>query len=100
MLVQRGRNSLLGVDLAFRTECGTATDPANFRHYTYAVTQSAGLGRWSAHELRHSAASLLLGQGVPLKVVSSIRITADVYGHLLEPTREEAAEAMERALFA
>ena len=96
----------LGVDLVFRTEFGTAIDPANFRHYTYAVTESAGLGRWSPHELRHSAASLLLGQGVPLKVVSetlghsSIRITADVYGHLLEPAREEAAEAMELALFA
>ena len=40
-------------------------------------------------ELRHSAASILLAQGVPLKVVSqmlghsSIRVTADVYGHLL-----------------
>ena len=96
----------LGVDLVFRTEFGTAIDPANFRHYTYSVTQSAGLGKWSPHELRHSAASLLLGQGVDLKVVSetlghsSIRITADVYGHLLEPAREEAAEAMERALFA
>lgn len=95
----------LGVDLVFRTEFGTAVDPANFRHYTYKVTQDAGLGRWSPHELRHSAASLLLSQGVPLKVVSetlghsSIRITADVYGHLLEPAREEAAEAMERALF-
>ena len=96
----------LGVDLVFRTEFGTAIDPANFRHYTYSVTQGAGLGKWSPHELRHSAASLLIGQGVDLKVVSetlghsSIRITADVYGHLLEPAREEAAEAMERALFA
>lgn len=25
---------------------------------------------------------------------SSIRVTADVYGHLLEPARAEAAEAM------
>ena len=88
-----------GLDLVFRTELGTAVDPANFRHYTYNATARAGLGRWSPHELRHSAASLLLGQNIPLKVVSetlghsSIRITADIYGHLLEPARQEAAHA-------
>jgi integrase len=95
----------LGVDLVFRTPLGTAVDPDNFRNLTYKVTEAAGLGRWSPHELRHSAASLLLAQGVPLKVVSetlghaSIRITADVYGHLLEPAKAEAADAMERALW-
>ena len=96
--------SPLGHDLVFRTEFGTAIDPANFRHYTYRVTAQAGLGRWTPHELRHSAASLLIAMGVPLKVVSetlghsSIRITADVYGHLLDESRIEAARAMERAL--
>ena len=48
----------------------------------------------------HSAASLLLAMGVPLKLVSdvlghsSIRITADVYGHLLDDAKAEAANAM------
>ena len=95
----------LGVDLVFRTPAGTAIDPANFRHACYRATEAAGVGRWSPHQLRHSAASLLLAQQVPLKVVSellghsSIRITADVYTHLLEPSRQEAAEAMETALW-
>jgi integrase len=95
----------LGADLVFRTPFGTAVDPANFRHATYKATALAGLGRWSPHELRHSAASLLLAQGISLKVVSellghsSIRVTADIYSHLLEPARQEAAEAMERALW-
>lgn len=95
----------LGADLVFRTELGTAIDPANFRHYTYAATDDAGLGRWGPHELRHSAASLLIAMGVPLKVISevmghsSIRITADVYGHLLDESRAEAATAMDRALW-
>lgn len=59
---------------------------------------------WSPHELRRSAASLLLGQNIPLEVVSetlghsSIRITADIYGHLVEPARQEAAHTMDRAL--
>ena len=91
-------------DLVFRTPFGLAIDPDNFRHTTYKVTEDAGLGRWSPHELRHSCASLLIAQGVPLKLVSellghtSIRITADVYGHLLEPAKAEVADAMERAL--
>jgi integrase len=62
------------------------------------------LDHWSPHELRHVAASLLIAQGVPLKTISetlghsSIRVTADVYGHLLEDARAEAAAAMERVI--
>lgn len=95
----------LGADLIFRTPIGTATDPDNFRQITYKVTEAAGLGRWSPHELRHCCASLLLAQGVPLKVVSellghsSIRVTADVYSHLLEPAKAEAADAATEALW-
>lgn len=95
----------LGADLVFRTPFGTAVDPDNFRNICYKVTTDAGIGRWSPHELRHSAASLLLAMGVPLKVVSetlghsSIRVTADVYGHLMEPARAEAADAMTSALW-
>jgi integrase len=94
----------LGADLIFRTPRGTAVDPDNFRQHCYRVTEAAGLGRWSPHELRHSAASLLLAQGVPLKTVSetlghsSIRVTADVYGHLEDTARAAAADAMTRAL--
>lgn len=94
----------LGADLVFRTPFGTAVDPDNFRNLTYRVTEAAGLGRWSPHELRHSAASLLLAMNVPLKVVSevlghsSIRVTADVYGHLLDDAKAEAADAMARVM--
>jgi integrase len=56
------------------------------------------------HDLRHTAASLMLGAGVPLKVVSealghsSIAITADVYAHVTPDLRREAADAIDRAL--
>lgn len=95
----------LGADLVFRSPIGTALDPDNFRNLTYKVTEGAGIGRWSPHELRHSAASLLMAQGVPLKVISellghsSIRVTADVYSHLGEPAKAEAADAMTAALW-
>jgi len=50
----------------------------------------AELPRSRFHDLQHGAATLLLSQGVPLKVVqealghATIAVTADVYGHLLE----------------
>lgn len=93
-------------DLVFRTELGTAIDPNNFARAVRQICEDAGLpGTWSPHALRHSAASLLLAQGVPLKVVSevlghsSIRVTADVYAHLLDETKTEAADAMSTALW-
>ena len=89
----------------FTTALGTPIDPSNFRHYFAALTVKAGLGPWHPHELRHSAASIMLAQGVPLEVVSetlghtSIRITKDVYGHLLGAQRKHAADAMGAALW-
>ena len=51
------------------------------------------------HDLRHGAASLGIAAGVPIEVVSkrlghsSISVTADIYGHLLEGVGHQAAEA-------
>jgi len=93
-------------DLLFRTEIGTAIDPNNFGRAVRQLCKAAGIpGTWSPHALRHSAASLLLAQGVPLKVVSevlghsSIRVTADVYSHLIDDAKTEAADAMATALW-
>ncbi len=69
------------------------------------ICERAGLGHWHPHELRHSAASLMLASGVKLQVVSevlghsSIRMTADVYGHILDPDRQQAASAMSEVLW-
>ncbi len=77
-------------DLVFCTSIGTLLDPDNHRKVFARLTEKAGIGRWHPHELRHSATSIMLAQGVPIDVVSkvlghtSIRITADVYGHLLD----------------
>ncbi|MAT06258.1 MAG: hypothetical protein CL424_14565 [Acidimicrobiaceae bacterium] len=92
-------------DLVFTTSIGTALDPNRVNRQVQQIAQDAGLGKWTPHELRHSAASLLIAQGVPLKTISemlghsSIRVTADVYGHLLDDARSEAATAMEGVLW-
>jgi integrase len=56
------------------------------------------------HDLRHSCISLLLGRGVPVKVVSEmaghadISVTLSVYGHVLPDMQGTAADGMDEAL--
>ena len=89
----------------FTTAAGTPLDPRNLLREFKKICLDAGLGDWHLHELRHSAASLMLASGVPLHVVSevlghaSIKMTADVYGHTLAPARQAAADAMGQVLW-
>ncbi|MBF6589100.1 MAG: tyrosine-type recombinase/integrase [Ktedonobacterales bacterium] len=56
------------------------------------------------HDVRHTAATLMLLRGVPAKVVSemlghaSIAITLDIYAHVLPDMQRDAVTAMEAAL--
>jgi integrase len=60
----------------------------------------AGLPDVGLHTLRHSAASVMLTHGVPLKVVSdilghsSIAITGDVYGHVAPDVSRDALDIL------
>lgn len=89
----------------FTTRAGMPLDPRNVYRDFQGICLKADLGKWHPHELRHSAASLMLAEGVPLQVVSevlghsSIRMTADVYGHILQPQRKDAANALAGVLF-
>jgi integrase len=92
-------------DFVFTTPIGTAIDPDNVSHYFSTACKRAGLGHRNLHQLRHSAASILLAQGVPLHEVSrflghsTISVTMDVYGHLAEEGLRAAARAMNEALW-
>lgn len=90
--------------LMFPSEVGTPLDPDNVSHLFSRICRRAGLGHWHLHELRHSGASLMLAQGTDLYVVSevlghsSVAITKDVYGHLVEGQKRAAAQLMSSAL--
>jgi integrase len=92
-------------DLVFTSSIGTPMDPDRVNRAIKKLTTEAIGAPASPHVMRHTAASLLLAQNVPLKTVSemlghsSIRVTADIYGHLLEPARTEAADAMTEMLW-
>ncbi len=98
-------SSPVGGGFIFTSTVGTPIDPRNLNRDFKRVCASAGLGNWHPHELRHSAASLMLAQGINIQVVSqvlghaSIRMTADVYGHIMDPDRAEAAKVMGEMLW-
>ena len=85
---------------------GTPQHPRNVTRVFYRVLESAGLRRIRFHDLRHSAASLLISQGVQLVEVSKLlghsklRVTADLYSHLQEQTAARAAKHMDTLLTA
>ena len=103
--VVRGKRWNNEWDLIFTSTIGTPLDPEQFGKSVPKICESAGLGHWSLHELRHSCASLMMAMEVPLEAVSeqmghaSIRVTKDVYGHLMPKSRAKAAEAMRSVLF-
>lgn len=80
-------------DLVFSTRNGTAATNTYITRLFQAHLERAGLPRMRFHELRHSAASLLIAQGAPLRTVmevlghSTITLTANVYGHLFDEAR-------------
>lgn len=92
-------------DLVFTTPMGTPVDPDNFRHRLAKLSEKAGLGAWTTHELRHSAGSLLFAMGVPMRVISELyghsseRVTSEVYIHVQQEHRTEAANAISQVLW-
>jgi len=90
--------------LVFPNTVGRPIDPSNLlRRHFYPLLDQAGLPR-IFHDLRHSCATLLLGEGIHPKVVSDllghsqIGITLDLYSHVTATMHAGAAEAMGRLL--
>ena len=76
-------------------------DPSNLRLDFSRVLRLAGLPKIRFHDLRHTAASLMLNHGIPVIVVSKIlghskpSITLDIYGHLYTEMQGEASRLMD-----
>ncbi|HSH81366.1 MAG TPA: site-specific integrase, partial [Herpetosiphonaceae bacterium] len=91
-------------DLVFPTNKGTPLEKSGITKRFAKLLDKAALPPMRFHDLRHSCASLLIAQGVPLKTIqgllghSSITMTGDVYGHLLPSALQEAASAMDAVL--
>ena len=89
--------------LVFCTKTGTAYSMTNWHRQQYQpLLKRAALPYIRPHNLRHTAATLLLLDKVPAIVVSrmlghaNVAFTLQTYGHVLAEMREEARDAMER----
>ena len=91
-------------DLIFPSTIGTPWDHRNMFKYYKIYLKRAGLPDLRFHDLRHTAATLMLQAGVHPKVVqerlghSDISLTLNTYSHVLPSMQEEAADKMDELL--
>jgi integrase len=89
----------------FTTPIGTPVDPRNDYREFKKLLGKAGLPPVRLHDLRHTAASLLIAQGVPARVVmeilghSQIALTMNTYSHVAPEVSREAADRMAQVLW-
>lgn len=90
--------------LVFTTEAGAPLDGCNINRTFKAVLRRAGLPAIRYHDLRHTAATLLLAQGVDPRTImetlghSQISLTLNTYAHVVPALQRKAAEKMDDIL--
>ena len=88
--------------LIFPSSRGTPGDSSNLRKDYNETLARAGVPKIRFHDLRHTAASLLLNNNVSPIVVSNMlghskpSITLDIYGHLISSMQSQAANVMDQ----
>jgi integrase len=91
-------------DLVFVSSAGTHLNPSNLRKWWMRQTEIAQLPHIRFHDLRHTAATWLIAQGVPVNIVQRMLGHADpattmrFYAHVMEGGGEQAMRAMSRMM--
>ena len=91
-------------DLVFTNDYGFAWEQSQVTRHFQGLVKKAVLPRMRFHDLRHSTATIHLLLGTPMKFVqellghSSMKMTSDLYSHIVPEIRRETAAAMDRAL--
>jgi integrase len=94
----------LDQQLVFADVAGEPLHPDTVTKHFDRLVARAGVPKIRLHDLRHTAATLMLEQGIPLKAVterlghSSTQITSDLYQHVGEQMQDEAAAKLGAAL--
>jgi integrase len=85
----------------FPSSVGTPLEARNVVRVWHGFCDEVLGRRVRFHDLRHTAATLLLAQGVPLRVISdmlghsSIQVTSDVYVEVVDALKADAAARMD-----
>ncbi|MFC1936084.1 site-specific integrase [Chloroflexota bacterium] len=97
-------NNWEDLGLVFPSLVGTPITKGNLRRNLKKVLKESDLPKIRFHDLRHTAASLMLNNGIPVLIVSKRlghskpSITMDVYGHMIPSKQEEAATLMDELM--
>jgi integrase len=87
--------------LIFTNTLGKPSDPRNLLRDLKKLLKAAGLPEIRFHDLRHTSATLMLNQGIPIMVISRRlghsrpSTTLNYYGHLLPSMDIKAAEKLD-----
>jgi integrase len=101
---QAAGDSWMENDMIFPSSTGTPMDPSNLYHNFKKLLIVAGLPNIRFHDLRHTAATLMLQQGTHPKVVqermghSDISMTLNTYSHVLPGMQDEVAGKLDELL--
>ena len=93
------------LELVFTQANGRPVDPGQDYQQWRRLLTAAGVRRARLHDARHTAASLLLAQGVPARVVmemlghSQISLTLGTYSHVAPELQQEATDRIGRVLW-
>jgi len=88
----------------FTSPIGTALEPRNVTREFHALLAGAELPAVRFHDLRHTAATLLLAQGVDPRTImetlghSQISLTLNTYSHVLPALQADAAAKLDAIL--
>ena len=92
--------------LVFTTTIGTPLDKSTVHKAFKRILSAAGLPDIRYHDLRHTAATLLLAQGVDPRTImetlghSQISLTLNTYAHVMPALQRQAASKMDEILSA
>jgi integrase len=87
-------------DYVFTTMIGTPIEPRNINRHLDKLCSSTSIRRIRFHDLRHSCASLLWSQGVPLEQIQDIlghedlRTTKTIYVDIAENLQRDAVDRL------
>lgn len=92
-------------DLVFASNIGTPLEPRNLDRHFKRMLAKAGLPDMRFHDLRHTAASLMLAANVNPRTAadilghSRISVTLDTYSHVMPAAMHEAADKISAVLW-
>ena len=89
-------------NLVFCSSLGKHVKPSSLRDQFKCALEKASLPDMRFHDLRHSAATILLSMGVNIKVIqellghANISITLDIYSHVTPDMQRDAMKDLDR----